>query len=433
METPGEPTRFTFLHAADLHLDSPLRGLSSYPGAPAERLREATRDAFVALVDAALARDVRFVLLAGDLFDGEWLDYSSGLWFLFELRRLTAAEIQVFVIRGNHDAESKVASRLSWPEGVTEFKSKTPHTVVLEELGVAIHGQSYSEPHVTENLALGYPDAQPGLLNIGVLHSGLEGYEGHGHYAPCTVDDLRAKGYDYWALGHIHKREVVHEDPWIVFPGNIQGRHVRETGAKGATLVHVENGAIQNLEPITCDVARWHVIEIDATPLTSEAELLRALEVALGAAASAAGDRLLAVRVILRGATALDPLLRTETHRVTQEIRARASDVSEDIWLEKLKLQTRPGRDAASDVESDDMLTAFAGRLPDTELPTDLLDQLARDLHKLSAKLPAPVREEIDPALPSALQEALPEAQEFLAALLRSEGTGPDAATEDDA
>ncbi len=118
---------------------------------------------------------------------------------------------------------------------------------------------------------------------------------------------------------------------------------------------------------------------------------------------------------------------------MTQEIRARASDVSEDIWLEKLKLQTRPGRDAASDVESDDMLTAFAGRLPDTELPTDLLDQLARDLHKLSAKLPAPVREEIDPALPSALQEALPEAQEFLAALLRSEGTGPDAATEDDA
>lgn len=411
---------FSFLHAADLHLDSPLRGLSTYPGAPAGRLREATRDAFTALVDAALANEVRFVILAGDLFDGEWQDYNSGLWLLSELRRLTAVDIPVFVIRGNHDAESKVASRLSWPDGVTEFRSNKAHTVVLKDLGVAIHGQSYGEPHVMENLALGYPDAKPDCLNIGVLHSGLEGYEGHGVYAPCTLDDLRAKGYDYWALGHIHQRMVLSENPWVVFPGNIQGRHVRETGPKGATIVHVEDGAVARLEPITIDVARWAVLDIDLTGMTAELEALRRLDTELRQAVLAAGDRQLAVRVVLRGSTTLDPVLRTEPHRLTQEIRARASAVSDDLWIEQLKVRTALPEDGAAGDDSDDALTAFAARLHGTDLPADVLDGLARELQKLSAKLPPTVRERVDPASPSVLRDALPEARDFLTALLRS-------------
>ncbi|WP_145198701.1 DNA repair exonuclease [Planctomycetes bacterium Poly30] len=420
MTSASAPTSFRFLHAADLHLDSPLRGLSTYPGAPADRLRQATRDAFAALVDAALIHEVRFVLLAGDLFDGEWQDYNSGLWFLSQLRRLTTSGIRVFVIRGNHDAESKVASRLSWPDGVTEFKSKKAHTVLLEDLGVAIHGQSYREPHVMENLALGYPDAHPEFLNIGLLHSGLEGYEGHGTYAPCTLDDLRARGYDYWALGHIHQRQVVSEEPWVVFPGNIQGRHVRETGPKGATLVHVQEGAIERLEPITVDVARWAVLDVDLAGATSESEALLCLDRELRSAAQTAGDRQLAVRVVLGGATALDPLLRTETHRMTQEIRARAAAVSDDIWIEQLKIRTSLPPDATSGEASDDTLTAFAARLHHIELPADVLDGMARELQKLSVKLPPAVRERIDPASPNALRAALPEARDFLAALLRA-------------
>lgn len=423
MTSASAPSSFCFLHAADLHLDSPLRGLSSYPGAPAQRLREATRDAFVGLVDAALEREVRFVLLAGDLFDGEWQDYSSGLWFLSELRRLTGAGIQVLVIRGNHDAESKVTSRLSWPDGVTEFRPKKAHTVLLKDLRVAVHGQSYSEPHVMENLALGYPDAHPDYLNIGVLHSGLEGYEGHGTYAPCTLDDLRARGYDYWALGHIHQREVVCEDPWVVFPGNLQGRHVRETGPKGATVVHVQDGSIQRLEPIELDVARWAVIDLDLSGVNAESDALLRLESELRAAVRATGDRQLAARVVLRGATALDSALRTTSHRITQEIRARASALSDDLWIEKLVLRTTLPDSATASEDSDDALTAFAARLHGTELPAEVLDTMARDLQKLSVKLPVTVRERLDPARPDALREALPEARDFLAALLRADGS----------
>ncbi len=419
--SPALP-HFTFLHAADLHLDSPLWGLKSYPGAPAERLRKATREAFALLVDLAVAREVGFVILAGDLFDGDWPDFNSGLWFMGELRRLTAAGIQTFVIRGNHDAESKVTRKLSWPEGVTEFKSKKPHTVILKEFGVAVHGQSYGEQHVTDNLALSYPDAAPDHLNIGVLHTGLEGYEGHGHYAPCTLDDLRTKGYDYWALGHIHKREVVSESPWVVFPGNIQGRHIKETGPKGATLVEVQDGQIVGLEAVACDVARWAHVVLDLTGTDSEAEVLVTVDRDLKRVLAEADGRLLAVRVEFQGATTLDSALRTEEHRWTQEIRSRAADLSEDLWIEKLKVRTAPAKSESEDPsDGDDTLIAFAERLPETDLPRPVLNSMARDLQKLSAKLPASVRAMIDPAAPDALDQALPEAQQFLGALLRND------------
>jgi DNA repair exonuclease SbcCD nuclease subunit len=421
--TPARP-HFTFLHAADLHLDSPLRGLQSYPGAPADRLRNASREAFTALVDLALAREVGFVILAGDLFDGDWVDFNSGMWFMAELRRLTGAGIQAFVIRGNHDAENKVTRKLSWPTGVTEFKSKKAHTVMLEEFAVAVHGQSYGEQHVTENLALGYPDAAPDHLNIGILHTGLEGYEGHGHYAPCTLDDLRTKGYDYWALGHIHRREVVAKEPWVVFPGNLQGRHVKETGAKGATLVEVRDGKITGLEAVSCDVARWAHIVVDVTGSESDAEVLMSVDAGLKDAVAEAEGRLLAVRIEVQGATTLDPSLRTEQHRWTQELRGRAADLSEDLWIEKLKVRTTPAlTPTGMDSDADDTMIAFADRLPETELPRATLDAMARDLNKLSAKLPSSVRAMVDPSALAALDEAMPEAQQFLSALLRKDGT----------
>jgi DNA repair exonuclease SbcCD nuclease subunit len=213
---------------------------------------------------------------------------------------------------------------------------------------------------------------------------------------------------------------VLSENPWVVFPGNIQGRHVRETGPKGATIVHVEDGAVARLEPITIDVARWAVLDIDLTGMTAELEALRRLDTELRQAVLAAGDRQLAVRVVLRGSTTLDPVLRTEPHRLTQEIRARASAVSDDLWIEQLKVRTALPEDGAAGDDSDDALTAFAARLHGTDLPADVLDGLARELQKLSAKLPPTVRERVDPASPSVLRDALPEARDFLTALLRS-------------
>ncbi len=251
---------FSFLHAADLHLDSPLRGLEA--DAPAERIRGATRQALVNLVDLALAERVAFVLLAGDLYDGDWQDYPTGHFLVGQLARLTHAGIAVYAISGNHDAQSVLTRQLPWPERAMMFDTDGAHSVEVPGLDVVIHGQGFAHQAVTDNLALAYPPPVPGKLNIGLLHTAAEDTN-HGRYAPCTAEQLAAHGYDYWALGHVHLRGELGGHPnWIVFPGNLQGRHINEEGEKGATLVRVRAGRLYP-EHRTLDVVRWSRIFVD--------------------------------------------------------------------------------------------------------------------------------------------------------------------------
>ncbi len=268
-----------FIHCADLHLDSPLRGLERYEGAPAQDMREATRRSFTNIIDLALEREVDFVLVAGDVFDGDWLDFNTGLFFANQLRRLADADIRVFIVRGNHDALSKISKAVPLPKNVHVFKSSKPETVVDENLGYAIHGQSFTTAAVIDDLAAQYPDAHSGLLNIGLLHTALSGREGHEPYAPTTPEKLASKGYHYWALGHVHNREVVRENPWIVFPGNSQGRNAREIGEKGCIVVEgdAEDG-IRSVEFVATDVARWQHLTIDATDVTTLDDLQEAIQ-----------------------------------------------------------------------------------------------------------------------------------------------------------
>ncbi|MCP5049968.1 MAG: DNA repair exonuclease, partial [bacterium] len=231
------------MHTADIHLDSPLHRLEAYEGAPVEEVRQASRRAFENLIDFAVGESVDFVLIAGDLFDGDWKDYNTGLYFIRQVHRLKQADIYVFIISGNHDAAGRMTRVLPYLENVGVFSHKKPETKTLDTLKVAIHGQSFSTSAVTDNMALAYPDPVPGYFNIGLLHTSLNGREGHENYAPCTVEDLKNRGYDYWALGHVHQSEIVSSDPFIVFPGCIQGRHIRETGDKGGVLVTVESGS----------------------------------------------------------------------------------------------------------------------------------------------------------------------------------------------
>ena len=161
---------FTFIHASDIHLDSPHKGLSRYEGAPAERIRSATREALKNLVQTAIDENAAFVIIAGDVFDGDWKDYNTGLFFAGQMSRLRESGIKVFLLSGNHDAASKITRTLKMPDNVHHFSTKRPETVTLEALGVALHGQGFSRPDVTENLAAKYPLAVHGLYNIGVLH-----------------------------------------------------------------------------------------------------------------------------------------------------------------------------------------------------------------------------------------------------------------------
>jgi DNA repair exonuclease SbcCD nuclease subunit len=193
-----------FLHAADIHLDSPLRGLQRYEGAPVEEIRQASRRALENLVQLALDQSVAFVLIAGDLYDGDWKDHRTGLYFVSQMVRLREAGIPVIAIAGNHDAANKMTRTLPLPENVHLLDHKKPETFLLEQPGVAIHGQSFATPSVLEDLSAAYPPAVGGMLNIGLLHTCATGREGHQPYAPCTIPGLISKHYDYWALGHAH-------------------------------------------------------------------------------------------------------------------------------------------------------------------------------------------------------------------------------------
>ena len=176
---------FRFLHAADLHLDSPLRGLEDDPTAPAAQICNASRIALGRLVDLALEEDVAFLLIAGDVYDGDWPDYRTGHFFMQQAARLTRAGKHVFVIRGNHDAQNRMTRTLrASDDRLVIFDSARAHTHRLEQLGVAIHGQSFAEQEETRNLAKAYPKAEAGMLNIGMLHSSVDGRPGHGSYAP---------------------------------------------------------------------------------------------------------------------------------------------------------------------------------------------------------------------------------------------------------
>jgi DNA repair exonuclease SbcCD nuclease subunit len=340
-----ETESWTFVHAADLHIDSPLKGLARYGSAPVEAFRRATRDAFEAIVDLCIAEDARLLLLAGDVFDADWRDYNTGLFFRGQLVRLRDAGIRVFMVRGNHDARNEVTRHLDLPEGVHEFPADKASTVILPELEAAIHGQSFVTRTVTDNLAAAYPDAEPGHLNIGLLHTNVGARPGHDDYAPCSIDDLIAKGYDYWALGHVHEAEVLSRSPWIVYPGCSQGRSVRELGAKGCFVVTVEGGRIQHARHVPTDAARWSRERIELSPGDDSGTLLERAGEAIGNAAADADGRPLALRLRVEGPLADHAEFEGDGERrdrLVADLRAIPQDLGEDIWMEKIELAVGP-------------------------------------------------------------------------------------------
>ncbi|NEA22211.1 metallophosphoesterase family protein [Actinomadura bangladeshensis] len=327
-----------FLHAADLHIDSPLRGLSAYEGAPEEDLRLATRRALENLVRLAIELPVDAVLLAGDVYDGDWKDYQTGLYFSGQMARLGRAGIPVYMVSGNHDAQNRTMRSLRLPGNVRVFATHRPETVRDEKAGLAVHGQGFAEWDLTDNLAAGYPQRDGGLFNVGLLHTGLDAaHSEHKLYAPCSVADLEARGYDYWALGHIHTRQIVREEPWIVYPGNIQGRHARETGPKGCTVVTVDGDLqVESVEHHDLDTARWERLDVD---VTGRDDIDQVLSLVAQRFQKISEERLTAVRVTLTGATSAHTALWRDRERILNELRAAAGH-HPNLWLEKLKVRT---------------------------------------------------------------------------------------------
>jgi len=403
-----------FLHAADIHLDSPLRGLERYEFAPVEQIRGATRSAFENLIQHAIQERVDFLLIAGDLYDGDWPDYNTGLFFARQMGRLREAGIPVFLIRGNHDAESRLTRELRLPENVRVFPTKEAGAHRLEDLGVAIHGRSFATAAVTENLAASFPQAVPGWLNIGLLHTSATGFEGHENYAPCSLADLESKRYDYWALGHVHVRtELKPGEPWIVFPGNLQGRHARETGPKGAALVTVENGRIASVEHRPMDVVRWAQSKIDATGCESVEDVMALAQGALEEESGRAGGRLLAVRILLRGACNAHSRIAAKPEQFLNQLRAVANDLGR-IWLEQARFETSADpRGEASAAREDALGRLLAEARFHWDDPVELA-KLAAELEPLKKKLPAALLEELRLDDPARLRDLLADAEQLL-------------------
>ena len=380
---------FKFIHAADIHLDSPLQGLSRYESAPVESIRNACRRALENLVDLAIEEKVAFVLLAGDLYDGDWKDYSTGIFFSRQMGRLDRENIRVFAVAGNHDAANTMTRALTVPANVTLFSPRKPQTVVLEDIACAIHGQSFKTRHVQDNLVAGYPPAQAGLFNIGIVHTSLDGREGHGVYAPCTPDDMRGRGYQYWALGHVHKREIVADDPYIVFPGCIQGRHIRETGDKGCMLVTVEDMGVTELEPLALDVFRWAVCAVDLSEARTAGDVMEQVRRSLQKEREDAEDRPLAVRVRLQGATGMADELAARPEFWLQRIRMLGAEMgSGDIWIEKLETAVAGRLDLDAVMAEDSGFARMLGEIRDVPCALDGVPGLSDVVAELVQKIP---------------------------------------------
>lgn len=420
---------FKFIHAADIHLDSALHGLERYEGAPVDEIRSATRRAFDNLVQLAIDEAVAFVLLAGDLYDGDWRDYNTGLYFVERMGRLREAGIGVFIVAGNHDAASQITRHLRLPDNVRLFSTRRPERIVLDGQDVAIIGQGFSKRSVTDDLSLAYPQGDPQLFNIGLLHTCLDGKPGHEPYAPCTVDGLLSKGYQYWALGHVHKREEVHRYPWIVFPGNIQGRHIREQGPKGCTLVSVENGQITAVEQRDLDVMRWSLCAPDVSTCETVDDIYQRVRERLQSAADAADGRPVAVRLALRGASAAHAALHADRERWIQEYRAMATGLGgAGIWLERVSIGTNASVSADEIAAREGALGGLLHAVDGMEMDSSALDELARELSVLRRKLPAELlggEDAYDPTDPDLLRETLQDIKVLLVNRLLSTQVGP--------
>lgn len=381
---------FKFIHAADIHLDSPLRGLSRYESAPAESIRDACRRAFENLVDLAIEEKVAFVLLAGDLYDGDWKDYSTGIFLSRQMGRLGQHNILVFAVAGNHDAANRMTKVLDSPSNMTIMSSRKVETINMDNLAVAIHGRSFGTQHVDDNLAAGFAVANNNMFNIGLLHTSLDGREGHAVYAPCSIDDLRSKGYQYWALGHIHKQEFVSEDPWIVFPGCIQGRHIRETGAKGCVLVTVEDGTVSKVERFPLDVLRWALCSVDLTDVTEMRDVLERTRKIIEIERTSVDGRPIAMRIRFEGATAMSDELAAYPERFEQQIKAIGAEIAGDVlWIERIKNATVDKRDLDSTSSDDSAFGKLLKEILSTPDNPDKISGLKDVLADLRRKIPS--------------------------------------------
>jgi DNA repair exonuclease SbcCD nuclease subunit len=354
---------FSFIHAADLHLDSPFASLSQENPELATVLRSATFQAFDNIVQLCLDKKVDFFLVAGDVYDGADRSLRAQVRFRDGLKRLRDAGIQSFVAHGNHDPLSGWSSTLEWPESVHLFQDHL-ETFSADRDGKAaanIQGISYPERDEHRNLAELFSPTSD-IFHIGLLHANVGNDTGHEPYAPCSIEDLIRSEMDYWALGHVHVRKVLSaESPTIIYPGNTQGRNIRETGEKGCFLVTVDENREVETEFIAADVVRWFAQEISIDGIGSEQELINTLVNSCKYISDISSERNSIVRFSLTGNGSIYSTLRSPNYLsdLLEIVQETGYSYSPFVWAEKISL------DAGPEIDLDELMKRgdFLGEL----------------------------------------------------------------------
>lgn len=376
---------YRFVHAADLHLDTPFWGLGTVSPELQAALRDASLEAWDALVSMTITEAAAFLLLAGDIYDGATRGVRAQLRFLQGLKRLSAAGIQVFIVHGNHDpleGWSAIRDIRDWPPGVTVYDSTEVHAVSVERDGkvlATVHGISYAERDVRENLALRFTRGPEPGIHVGLLHCSVGSHPGHQAYSPCSIEDLRRAGLDYWALGHVHTRQfLAGGSPWVAYPGNLQGRSAKpsELGKKGALVVEVDGVTIAEPRFVELDRVVFDRVALDVGKVVDLGSLIDELAAAAEAKRAEHGDRGLILRATLEGRGDLHALLRRPdtVPGLLQELRDQRSVSTPFLWWDEIADNTRTALDRGAIRQRDDfagMLARFGDAL--------LLDPAARE------------------------------------------------------
>ncbi|CEJ11057.1 putative metallophosphoesterase YhaO [bacterium YEK0313] len=385
---------FRFIHTADIHLDSPLRSLALRDPDLAELIGNATRRAFVRTIDLCLEERVDALLIAGDLYDGDQTSMKTARFLADQLHRLHAAGIRSFIIRGNHDAVSRITRELVFPDSVKVFGARAEMVVLDRAAGlrpVAVHGLSFAQPHAPESLVGRYRPAADGAINIGLLHTSLGGAPGHDRYAPCSLADLQATGFDYWALGHVHKRAVAEGGGAVVMPGMPQGRDINEAGAKSVTLVAIDDNRVVHVEERQTSIAQFERVAVDVAGLEDWRDLVGAITRRLDRERQAARSEQLVTRLTLTGTTPLAWRIRRDLDLLKTEADQRAAAIGA-CWVEKLEVACEPP--ARTTQSSADPLAELHRLMTDEILASDSFQaELAAMAEELRAQLPAECRD----------------------------------------
>ncbi|WP_157994003.1 metallophosphoesterase family protein [Cohnella abietis] len=423
---------FTFVHAADLHLDSPFKGLTKVPDAVRERLRESTFAALRGLCDIVRREKVDFVVLAGDLFDAADRSLRAQLRLQRALGEMTALGAQVYIVHGNHDPESGRQAKLDWPEGVHVFDSGgvgcLPAFSRDGELVAHVYGISYPTQAVTDNLALRFKKKEGAPFHLALLHANVDGDSSHDNYAPCKLEELANAGFQYWALGHVHNRRILHEYPHVVYPGNIQGRSIRETGGKGAYVVSVsDTGSIDMRFRDVADVL-WQEISVSIAGIEREQELKNRLLTALEEVGREAEGRPALVRIRLEGRGVLhdrllQPIVAEEWLEELREWLGEPEDSKAWIWPETIVVRTG----GLLQLETASEESGFVGELlrrgvaatQQSDLSKALLDEAIDALYRQPK-----IREWLDSRSHEERAQWISQAMELSLSLLREEDAG---------